>query len=350
MIWLIGFIWISSVLSLQIDSVCGPGNCLHKDHGCVVSHYGIACSECSDNGFIEENIPSFGFPETFRCNCYFSQFDPENFCQQVRGSDRSLEINVKRDRATCTPWYSKITGFFFSSGSIETHVYGREDPPIPNQCALPVLGPKRGQIIESLTVPLQTCNTYGTSNPDREFGPDLDISFQTCAGHGTWNRTTYRCEFCDDGWSLQVLENQKGIDNEDVVVCNECSGFRGPRVDSGKEAPFCRQIYTPDPIDGIERECGGHGIYFFGGICSCFANSTHGFWNVTQLSHTFAEYQWSGSSLILEDNLVTVPTCITCADGYGPNPLDNIDDGEDVPCSILLPTPFPTQNPTINPV
>ncbi|MHA1679490.1 MAG: hypothetical protein ACTSUE_00685 [Promethearchaeota archaeon] len=264
-----------------------------------------------------------------------------------------VQIDYVYDRAICNPHQNKDLGWFKITGDLETHVYGTEDPPIPNACMLDVLGPKPGQALETLRSPLETCNTYCGPDPNQVFGPEKDSSCVTCAKHGDWNRTAYHCE-CHDRWTLRD-SGEVGVYGEAVYLCDKCQGFWGPNVPGDEERytendnPYCRKIWTPDPETGIERECSGHGEYVFSEQCSCFGNSTHGWWELDEITHTFTELEWDDSNNIVEREINrTVSTCYKCQWPYFPDPL--LSQKFPMPVRACSRKRFDTLTPTASPI
>ena len=75
--------------------------------------------------------------------------------------------------------------------------------------------------------------------------------------------------------------------------CTDCAEWWGPPP--GESAAGCQVVWTPDPNDGVLKECSGHGL-FLDGACSCYYNATGGYWALATLGE--------------------VQTCAECRGGY----------------------------------
>jgi hypothetical protein len=161
-----------------------------------------------------------GFIENEQCQCY------EKNCRLA--SNTTLRAIDRTDTtASCTPYYSRQLGFFKTLLECE-EPYG----PPPNQGL-------QGE-----------CNTLGGVDPQNP-----NDGFFTCSRHGDFDPNTHICT-CHQGWT--------------GPLCNQCAQDYGPY-------PVCGTIWTPDPVDGVLKECSGHGTQF-NGVCQCFFNSSAGFW------------------------------------------------------------------------
>ena len=109
----------------------------------------------------------------------------------------------------------------------------------------------------------------------------------------------------------------KGVNNETVYFCDQCGPLYGPPEE-------CFVIYTPDPLDGVLKECSGHGQYQTSG-CQCFINATAGFW-------ALAPVDGPGG--------VVVQSCVECLPPYTPPLCLN---------GTSSPTLSPTGSPSISP-
>jgi hypothetical protein len=199
----------------------------------------------------------------------------------------------------CTWWNDSSLGYYLDAFNCLLPTLG----PVPNENLLP-----------------NECNTYG--GPDPLF-PDL--GFATCSGHGTWNASSYSC-VCNTGWQLAPLGI--GLDNQTVDSCTQCAPFYGPPIPLGPGSAYgsgsvpssaCSFIWAPDPIDGIPKQCSGHGT-FINGACVCNFGSKFGYW-------------------ILITLVDGVQTCAACASGQ--TTASN--------CTLAYPTVSPTHSPVDTP-
>ncbi len=216
--------FILGVSAKQVDSVlCSLGECHTETNGCMNSTYGVLCEECNNNGFLQQRTPTIGSPETNICVCYDPSFDPtdEVPCTSLLVQTLSLEVNVHRDRVLCDPHQHEKLGFFKNSGNVQDHVYGQDNPPVPNACLRDIFGPEPKQLIESFRRPLQTCNTYCGPDPNEEFGPNQETNCDTCAHHGDWDPDLYRCE-CHPKWTLRDSGKEGKDAGVNAYLCNKC--------------------------------------------------------------------------------------------------------------------------------
>jgi hypothetical protein len=344
---------IGMALGLNIVTVCPDGQCFSShDSACVTSEQGVRCDECTKEGYI---VPQLDLrnPDEYVCTCYQNNLDPNVEgapCSPAVDITDSLDVTVVKSRSTCDPHNSKKLGFFKLSDVVDNHVYGEEGPPLPNACLRSIFGPEPGIIVETLLIPLATCNTYGAADPNLVHGPERDDSFRVCAGHGNFDQPMYRCD-CDDNWILRS-SGQLGADNEEVFLCDRCSGFQGPPVPRdgfGTESPpFCGKTWTADPLDGSEKQCGGHGDFIIDvDQCVCFGNTTHGHWDLSQITHTFTVPTYNVTGSVVDvDTEVTVVTCQKCKFPYVPEPEDVVVGGPGACTVDSLNTNAPTMFPT----
>ncbi|MHA1684487.1 MAG: hypothetical protein ACTSUE_26350 [Promethearchaeota archaeon] len=343
--------------------LCPLGQCYTETDGCLDSKFGVLCTECNNNGYLEERTPSIGFPETNICVCYDPSFDPTANvpCSSLTVLKFDLDLTTHLDRALCDPHQHELLGFFKLSGNPNDHYYGLDNPPVPNACLREIWGPEPGQNVETFRRPLQTCNTYCGPDPNQFYGPLQESACFTCSKHGNWNPNKYRCE-CHDQWTLRKSPHIGKDPGIHAYLCDKCQPLWGPSVPGDGEyleidrrsAPYCHQIWTPDPETGIESECGGHGTF---GIhskqCGCFANETHGHWDLEPFTFEFTELAWDNGGLEPVETKVnrTALTCMKCAFPYIPDPL--VSQSFPMPvqaCSIdssltLKPTVSPVQAP-----
>jgi hypothetical protein len=283
--------------------------CRHQFTGqCVTSRYGIMCAECNGRGQL---IPKADLSTT-ECSCYSSSLDPKSQCAPTTFFQNVYEwVNYTRiyKKVECIAHQSDQFGCYDTIDS-SGHKYGTPDPPVPYRCCNERKGPPPGETVEVLQagVPFQDCNTPGTENPDLK--NINDTSFRTCSGHGIYNFTTRECQ-CDKGWDLAFIGYDAPINiTRKVTSCNTCYGHWGPEPYSiYGDPPYCNRIFSPDPITGHLAECGGRGIYIDddGGSCSCYGNSTIGYW---ALGNIGGRFDYKGNEVIAQ-------SCVNCE--YGKN-------------------------------
>lgn len=291
-----------TLANIQIQSNCEDETQCAVLGVCRDSKYGELCDECFGRGYLTS-------PTT--CECYERQFDPKAACQSLFDITAvPLILNNTLDRITCDAHHNPVMGFYKDN---PVGKYGDPHPAVPQQCWSEIYGPPPTQLFES-QVPLQACNTYCSYDPDTFFGPEQDGSCKTCAYHGFWNSTSYSCQ-CFPGWALTYI----GQDyyNRSAYVCQDCDGYWGPPPGDAAGPPFCSVPWLPDQ-NGVLRECSGHGTYTDAGQCSCYSNSTAGFWALAPL--------------------MGFQTCAVCQVGYA-LPDCKLGNGE-----TYAPTRFPTSH------
>jgi hypothetical protein len=301
------------VVNQTVNSICNrQGYCQIKRFNqtaeCVLSRYGVACLECNQgSGYINENQ---------LCTCYDSQYDPAQACIRFSsvGNDVLLNFTYVKTKYTCDSFQSKSLGCFKQPSDFN---YGKEPATIPNQCCVDFLGPKPNELTEQYGAPYEECNTYCAENPNSN-----STSCVTCAGHGTWNSTTYSCT-CDLHWKLRNIGIHP-LDGSIARVCDLCQGYWGPLPDLDDKnirgtVNYCSVPWFTDPIDGKNKECGGHGTSL-NGICQCDSNIDLGFWRSVLIDNTYNP-------------------CIRCQPGYlGKTCTSKID-------YTMMPTKSPTEQP-----
>ena len=304
-----------------VESTC-PNRAQCRFQGeCQDSQEGVRCEECNGNGYL---VYDFDL-NTTECICATNQFNPLQACTIL--FDTNFEIineSATLSNINCDAHQQNELGFFRQPEIGES----------PNQCFSEVYGPAPGVLTDANpNEPLFTCNTYCGENPSQPRG------CETCAGNGFWDRDSYSC-VCDEGFTAQVV-GQDFFGN-DARVCNACWGYRGPFEGGG----FCDAIYTPDPVDGAMRECGGHGLYDRA-ECICYSNMTAGFWDTTAVSGFFKRTEGNGT---VTTEFQSVQSCVRCQSGFAlPNCI------EEDPDSTFSPTAFPTsdsptESPTRSPI
>jgi len=305
-------------IGLVTNSTCASYTAVNSEvycyngTACVPSLFGVSCSECSYSGQL---IISADLSGTI-CNCYSTLANPKTFCQNTLVTTSIIEqINVTMtySRITCKAIQSIEFGCF-NDVSYDTFEYGTINPPVPYECCSPYLGPSPGTIVETLIpgVPFIECNVYGAPDPDQR-NSSLQGLFAICSGHGFWNVTSRTCE-CNEGWQLRTVGSYM-INSTvyDIETCLDCYGHFGPipdreYEDGFVEPPYCVAIYTPDPITGIDSECGGRGVYIENNGCVCYHNSTIGYWSLGPVGGKFA----------LNQTEIFDESCVRCSNGTYP--------------------------------
>lgn len=322
-------LWILLVL-MTISVMINANQCIFPlcesvDTGeCVDSIAPIRCKECSWNGFrIAPNT----------CECYDPILLPHKECTfptHLSSSIQTLTLEWTEKKVSCESFQDKNLGCFRAVDSSK-HRYGDPNPPVPTECCLSFLGPPPNQLVEIAKAgdALGECTTVG--GPDKD--TPLDQSFHLCSRHGKWNAEKRICE-CDEGWDVEEV----GIDQlndppKPAETCQGCFGYFGPLPGTPmdqEQPPYCRAIYTPDPITGRDAQCGGRGDYV-DHHCTCFANATIGYW---KLGLVRGKRNKLGEELVVE-------SCVLCADGWGtwPNCLTRI---PNTTSPTLAPTPLST--------
>lgn len=291
-----------SLANIVIQSMCPDEKQCEERGVCVDCVYGTLADECYGRGYM---------PTQTTCECYEPQFDPKAGCQSLFDiANAPLILNHTLDRVTCDAHTNPIMGFYRAN---PVGKYGDPHPAVPNQCWSEVYGPPPTQVFDS-QVPLQACNTYASYDPDLCFGPEQDCSSKTCSYHGYWNATSYSCQ-CYQGWNVTYIGQD--FYNKSVYVCRDCNGYWGPPPGDPAGPPFCSVPWLPDQ-NGDLRECSGHGVFMDDGACSCYSNSTAGFWALAPL--------------------MGFQTCAVCQLGYA-LPDCKLANGE-----TYAPTRFPTSN------
>lgn len=277
-----------------------------SDLVCKQSRRGTRCVECGGRGFLIWT----GTILHLACSCYSSRLDPNTGCQQTVldslpfYSEQTMS-NLTATKITCNAYNSTVYGCYSAVDSSE-HKYGTPNPPIPTACCHENIGPPPQMLTEGLLQvenqgsPLQVyaeCNRIGGISPNimalplnLTFSNETDAalrrrSWEVCHGNGIWNDTSRACE-CNNGWQLASVGIHEG---SELLSCVACMPLWGPdSVEQTEDPPFCSKIYTPNPVTGVNEECGGVGT-FMEGRCNCFGNMTHGFWgaiNITRLDVT----------------------------------------------------------------
>lgn len=311
----------------------------------------VLCEECGFSGYINQEG---------ECVCLTPAMDPNNECFAPGLSNETIVKTWEYYESPCECFTSFEEGFFrlteperqkIINGTFQ-YQWGDGPPPTCSRCYNPYYGPAPSLQTYSSRVndtPV-ACGQYGGQDPvllletqaptpfpvaDGEGGGrrellvkegerllDEQFSWSLCAGHGTWNYEFHGCE-CSTGWGLEEVP-ERGYNDSLIAICQKCQGPWGPLVPSQQysmpqnltaaenEQPYCGVVYTPDPLDGILKECGGHGSYFIN-ECLCDFTTSLGFW-------VLEEYERVESTLLLVgpgeyltvDVLYRVETCQKC--------------------------------------
>lgn len=308
------FVWaFASVTSLCASGFCQTNSspaCVtgtEPECACVVSERGTPCVEC--NGF--------GYVSGDRCVCNLSDMDPAFACEVPLTTNQTVTVQRLFANATCTYSFDAQLGYF--KNATYSGTYGDVDYISTPECWNAAIGPN----VE--TIPLETPETTELQACRRFGGPDPNTTSATwieCSGHGKWNTATQRCD-CDFGWTLKLTEFENpqsgasgGNSTAKIPTCAACQPFFGPRPGEG-DPPVCLGVWTPDPTNGAESSCGGHGAWT-GSACSCFNSTTTGFWGLGNVTRLFSVLQYTDTTeafVEYVDQDVTVESCVVCTVG-----------------------------------
>jgi hypothetical protein len=319
----------------------------------------VLCEECGFSGYLNDGG---------ECVCLTPAMDPGAQCLALGIRNETLLKVWQYYEAPCECHTSFQDGFFrltepertkIINGSIE-YQWGDGPPPTCSLCFNPYYGPAPAlQTYSSRQndIPI-ACGMFGGQDPvllletpaptpsgDTGVVRRLDEQFQwsLCAGHGKWNPEFHGCE-CEEGWGLEEVSGA-GFNGSFLAICQICQGPWGPLVPSQQnslqnnsillEEPYCGVIWTPDPLDGVLKECSGHGSYFDGG-CVCDFSNDLGFWILQQFQQNQSTLLLVGVEQYQRVNITyTVETCQQC-----------YVTGDTPPC---LQTLSPTDQPTLSP-
>jgi hypothetical protein len=269
---------------------------------CTESKEGQLCTECSRRGYITYTDDL----DRVVCTCYSSMLDPKTGCQPTALTGAlytEVNVSITSTKVVCESFRDLTLGCFAPVDSSK-HQYGTPLPPVPTKCCSENYGPPPQQLVESLNVQgvvrtFEECTQPGGINPS-SIGLNFTF-FEVCNGNGIYNSTSGLCQ-CNRGWVLDLIG--EAIDGSDLNSCIRCdTGFGPLSDDSTAQPPYCRTIWTPDPITGELKECSGRGTYL-SGTCQCYYDSVRGYWNT--------------STLILGPGGASVQTCLRCSRGDYP--------------------------------
>lgn len=247
-------------------------HCLDPTERCVPSRFGELCAECSFLGY----LTSSALPGQRTCECYGTEHSDRRVCAPPPVSSRNrllANLTLKYEKTSCEAFNSTVFGCFKPVNS-SAHKFGARDPPIPNECCEPYLGPPPGELTEfnfineAGTQFYYTCNTHGGLVREGNFS-----GFRTCHGRGSFNFTSRECE-CDRGFRLEPTTTRS---------CTACAKFWGPAPDGLNFTRACSRVYTPNLVTGELQECSGNGRYTNEG-CSCFDDAARGFFRLVNLT------------------------------------------------------------------
>jgi hypothetical protein len=288
----------SSVITTPCEQYGDHDYCVIFDTGtCEQSVFGTLCQECNFAGYLAQNTIG-----QLSCHCYSKHLDPKKGCLP---SDRTLATNdittiqadnIVAKRFYCDAYQSTQYGCYAKIDATG-HRFGDPNPPIPHRCCVENYGPPPGELTEDLLTDglvdqFEECNTKGGYQVDAL--PGETRAFRTCSNHGNWNLTTRECD-CHRGWALELVGDD--LDGNDILSCVACSPLWGPdSYDAASVPPFCSKIYTPNPFTGVDEECGGRGK-FVDDHCSCFGNSTYGYWGLINITKAGVTMESCGQCL-----------------------------------------------------
>jgi hypothetical protein len=268
----------------------------------LVGYEGYLCEECSYMGTY-----LFG-----GCICLLPSMDPENKCLIPNLQNRTSYFNFSYFEAQveCPTHFEKPPfpeNLYYLNNGLLGEVYGWGGPPrICSQCE-PGWGPPPQEV---------------TSGACQERWLDSE-----CNGKGKWDPKLEQCE---------CLPGRTGL------LCDQCQLGWGPPGE-------CQGSWTPDPIDGQQKLCGGHG-QVWDGQCVCDQSEPQGFWQLMNYTSP-AEGGWwrmtCAACLDLSDPFET-----QCLQTFGPTPLPTHSPSVTKKPTFgptLNPTKGPSLNPTLNP-
>lgn len=303
-------------------SDCGLRKCRQRG-ACVASAFGALCDECSGRGYVSASAEDL----TPVCVCYDARYDPQAACRSLYDDATSVvEVVDAYESVTCAAHRDKYLGMYRDAPTGGT--YGAPNPGVPSTCLDPY-GPQPLADASTPYAPYVACATLGGPDPNEAWGPRRDFSFRTCSGHGPWNLSAHACGPCDAGWA-RVLTGAVDFFGSPVATCGTCAAGFGPMPPNldwsatASEPPYCVAPYADDPRDGVYKECGGGGRAY-DRACVCFADSTRGFFNLSEATGA----------------------CTECADGYGPEADCRTRIGETT--APAPPSLAPTLQPTVPP-
>lgn len=305
--------------SATVVSKCSTGLCQTNDDPacvsgsepecvCVTSARGTPCVECGGRGYISDGI----------CTCNLADMNPAFECTVALATDQTIYATRVSANATCNYYFDDDVGWY--KRAQYTGKYGG-----PQFCSLPecyntAIGPNPNGVPDETPQKssLVACLRFGGPDPN-----STKTDWVECSGHGAWNSQTQRCD-CDPYWDLRNTfepnpQNSTGrqTGTGTIATCSTCQPFYGPPPGTPDAVP-CSVVYTPDPIDGVEKACGGHGTWT-GFSCSCFNSTSTGFWNATEVTEDFTTLQYLNPIKGFVDfftSTFTVLSCTSCWNGY----------------------------------
>jgi hypothetical protein len=294
-------VFYSTLVSWASTITCSnSGGKCNVNGSCVDSEFGVRCLECNSRGYTVGTD----------CKCYSRNLNPSTGCQLTLAAEfmpyTVQGVEITHDRTYCVSYADEKNGFYETIDP-DLHQFGRIDPPVPMKCFSSIYGPSPGELVEDEVLPtdeFEECNTFGGPDPN-----ELVPGFRACHGHGDWNKTSRECE-CHSGWRLSFI----GLDyyGDGAYSCTDCDYHFGPSIDpqGEKQPPYCLYVESPDPITGEQKECGGRGLYI-NGACSCYSNSTVGYWDLGMVGGVFDS---NNTERFTE-------SCILCSEGYHTYPF-----------------------------
>lgn len=297
------FVFLPSIAAaFTLTSPCGEGRCRRSPSTscvfgnepeclCGVSAPGVLCAECLMNGYLQNGT----------CVCARARdSDPNARCAKLVPVVSSLEVNATFTTTSCSCAHSWTQGLFVSSDTPKRT--GEPNPPACDSCVSAGVGPDPSGVRDvEFGVAPQACTRYGGADP-----LVLNPKWTECSGHGVWNTQTHSCD-CDAGWMPRVTAYE-GFQEEKTSTCDLCAPLWGPW-------PRCDVVVTPDPIDDVIRECGGHGVFSSATTsCACFSNSTAGYWTLRNV--TVNADVWDAAARQATQISVTHESCVACVVGF----------------------------------
>lgn len=276
-------------VNYEVTLTCNYGDC--RVNGiCMESKYGVICDECNRLGYL------IGY----QCECYPAIANKYQRClhSQTVSQETLVVTQEKYYKWECNPFRDHQRGCFKLGIAPDPYRYGTSEfPPVPNRCCSDIYGPDPAQLVVPASS-REMCNSFGGPDPNDKANPTF---FYPCHNHGTWNKDTYKCTCSEPNWQAGFI----GLDiyGQPAYSCNRCKPGWGPL--GGDQ---CGAIYAPSTKTGISEICAGNGE-MDDGVCSCFQNSTHGYWQLSEF--TFASQVTNGSGVVRTLN-TTLQVCGKC--------------------------------------
>lgn len=306
------FVLVSPALATVVSN-CPSGFCQTNDDPacsngspecvCVASQKGTPCIECGGRGYIAGGT----------CQCNLPDMNPIFDCTVTLSTAETLSVQRVSANVTCDYFFDEQTGWYTRAQYFDT--FGNPEYISLPQCYQEAIGPKPDGVPDETPAlgELVACRRFGGPDPN-----STKSDWVECSGHGAWSTSKRRCE-CDATWNLkQTFQPNPQVSTPtgtgDIVTCASCAPFYGPPPGT-PDAQACSAVFTPDPLDGIEKTCGGHGAWTGTG-CACFNSTETGFWRLGDVSREFQTIQYVAPTYAFADYVASVFTVASCVVSY----------------------------------